>query len=491
MSRGWRAVEYLECSVAGNPHVLDQDHYWQQLLTYCVQNGAYVGCDLPDMNLADLDDHGHSQASAETPDMPTLQRDCAESPAQCDEVVADDVTSRQVEEDLEFGRIDLGAAAADPELVPDEGVTACEHTPIEKAVAEQDQHVSSIFDFNEQPHADNLCSILALDLLAERTDREEALLSLTEDDYLLSDGDGSGAESLSDGQIASWHSQAKLDSALENDAQLTGAAPQHMLIDKPNKICDYEEVISEPPAPGAGAVDDTNEVEEVPSDDSWEDVSTDDDVIVEYDQPTSDEHVGETGVVDLKPSSAGHAKQDIPAAKPVQQFLTTDEFVSMQDKDETNEKSNSYYGMELIMSQKLQKPQDGRIVVTSDGGNWRSLQTSLSTPTDGSDARPREPLQDNRHTPPYRHQGSPNRSLEDVASSPNQLSRSSHQRSPQGQGHMDQTPEADNVPSKLERRIIRQIEYYFGDVNLSKDQFLLEEMNKNRAKCILFSFMSL
>ncbi|XP_013385978.1 RNA helicase Mov10l1 [Lingula anatina] len=35
--------------VCGNPHVLAQDEHWLSLLSYCVEHGAYVGCNLPDL----------------------------------------------------------------------------------------------------------------------------------------------------------------------------------------------------------------------------------------------------------------------------------------------------------------------------------------------------------------------------------------------------------------------------------------------------------
>ncbi|XP_013400593.1 RNA helicase Mov10l1-like [Lingula anatina] len=35
--------------VCGNPHVLAQDEYWLSLLSYCVEQGACVGCNLPDL----------------------------------------------------------------------------------------------------------------------------------------------------------------------------------------------------------------------------------------------------------------------------------------------------------------------------------------------------------------------------------------------------------------------------------------------------------
>ncbi|CAH1782580.1 unnamed protein product, partial [Owenia fusiformis] len=35
--------------IIGNPHVLCQDEYWEALLRYCIQNKAYTGCDLPNI----------------------------------------------------------------------------------------------------------------------------------------------------------------------------------------------------------------------------------------------------------------------------------------------------------------------------------------------------------------------------------------------------------------------------------------------------------
>uniref|UniRef100_A0A1B6HGZ4 Uncharacterized protein n=1 Tax=Homalodisca liturata TaxID=320908 RepID=A0A1B6HGZ4_9HEMI len=37
--------------VIGNPHLLARDHYWRTVLTYCVRNQAYTGCDLPDLGI--------------------------------------------------------------------------------------------------------------------------------------------------------------------------------------------------------------------------------------------------------------------------------------------------------------------------------------------------------------------------------------------------------------------------------------------------------
>lgn len=43
---------------------------------------------------------------------------------------------------------------------------------------------------------------------------------------------------------------------------------------------------------------------------------------------------------------------------------------------------------------------------------------------------------------------------------------------------IEETPATDNV-SKLEASIIRQLEYYFGDANLARDKFLLEQISKD------------
>uniref|UniRef100_A0A1B6MT70 RNA helicase n=1 Tax=Graphocephala atropunctata TaxID=36148 RepID=A0A1B6MT70_9HEMI len=37
--------------VIGNPHLLARDHYWRTVLTCCVRNRAYTGCDLPDLGI--------------------------------------------------------------------------------------------------------------------------------------------------------------------------------------------------------------------------------------------------------------------------------------------------------------------------------------------------------------------------------------------------------------------------------------------------------
>ncbi|PIK32933.1 putative helicase MOV-10, partial [Apostichopus japonicus] len=36
--------------IVGNPHVLASDSKWRALLQYCLDNDAYVGCDLPDLS---------------------------------------------------------------------------------------------------------------------------------------------------------------------------------------------------------------------------------------------------------------------------------------------------------------------------------------------------------------------------------------------------------------------------------------------------------
>ncbi|XP_062571202.1 RNA helicase Mov10l1-like [Saccostrea cucullata] len=35
--------------IVGNPYVLAQDKYWQVLIQYCIENGAYCGCDIPEL----------------------------------------------------------------------------------------------------------------------------------------------------------------------------------------------------------------------------------------------------------------------------------------------------------------------------------------------------------------------------------------------------------------------------------------------------------
>lgn len=34
--------------IFGNPHLLYLDHCWRSCIKYCVDNEAYLGCDLPD-----------------------------------------------------------------------------------------------------------------------------------------------------------------------------------------------------------------------------------------------------------------------------------------------------------------------------------------------------------------------------------------------------------------------------------------------------------
>ncbi|XP_078339295.1 RNA helicase Mov10l1-like isoform X6 [Crassostrea virginica] len=35
--------------IVGNPYVLAQDKYWQVLIQYCIENGGYCGCDIPEL----------------------------------------------------------------------------------------------------------------------------------------------------------------------------------------------------------------------------------------------------------------------------------------------------------------------------------------------------------------------------------------------------------------------------------------------------------
>ena len=49
-----------------------------------------------------------------------------------------------------------------------------------------------------------------------------------------------------------------------------------------------------------------------------------------------------------------------------------------------------------------------------------------------------------------------------------------------------------NKDSGLDGKIIRQVEYYFGDLNLSKDKFMQEEIQKEEG-CkwlLLYSFLT-
>lgn len=49
-----------------------------------------------------------------------------------------------------------------------------------------------------------------------------------------------------------------------------------------------------------------------------------------------------------------------------------------------------------------------------------------------------------------------------------------------------------NVDNALESKIIRQVEYYFGDLNLTKDKFMQEEIQKEEG-CkwlLLYSFLT-
>lgn len=48
---------------------------------------------------------------------------------------------------------------------------------------------------------------------------------------------------------------------------------------------------------------------------------------------------------------------------------------------------------------------------------------------------------------------------------------------------------AQNDPSKLESSIIRQVEYYFGDANLNRDKFLLEQISKDEGGWVPFSVL--
>ena len=43
----------------------------------------------------------------------------------------------------------------------------------------------------------------------------------------------------------------------------------------------------------------------------------------------------------------------------------------------------------------------------------------------------------------------------------------------------DMSEEATVEPGVLEKRIIRQVEFYFGDRNLRRDKFLLEQVKKD------------
>lgn len=43
--------------ILGNPHLLVRDPSWRSVLNYCVERGAYTGCDLPiDCSSLTLDD---------------------------------------------------------------------------------------------------------------------------------------------------------------------------------------------------------------------------------------------------------------------------------------------------------------------------------------------------------------------------------------------------------------------------------------------------
>ncbi|XP_046583747.1 RNA helicase Mov10l1-like [Haliotis rubra] len=53
--------------IVGNPHVLCQDDKWRSLIRHCVDNGAYVGCELPDFTQYGEDgkEDGHEQSEAD------------------------------------------------------------------------------------------------------------------------------------------------------------------------------------------------------------------------------------------------------------------------------------------------------------------------------------------------------------------------------------------------------------------------------------------
>ncbi|XP_065937840.1 RNA helicase Mov10l1 [Magallana gigas] len=40
--------------IVGNPYVLAQDKYWQVLIQYCIENGGYCGCDIPELYPQDV-----------------------------------------------------------------------------------------------------------------------------------------------------------------------------------------------------------------------------------------------------------------------------------------------------------------------------------------------------------------------------------------------------------------------------------------------------
>ena len=42
--------------VVGNPYVLYHDECWKQLLEFCVENGAYRGCDCSLLNVSEVND---------------------------------------------------------------------------------------------------------------------------------------------------------------------------------------------------------------------------------------------------------------------------------------------------------------------------------------------------------------------------------------------------------------------------------------------------
>lgn len=36
--------------IIGNPHLLARDQYWRAVLSHCVREGAYTGCDRPNLD---------------------------------------------------------------------------------------------------------------------------------------------------------------------------------------------------------------------------------------------------------------------------------------------------------------------------------------------------------------------------------------------------------------------------------------------------------
>lgn len=49
--------------------------------------------------------------------------------------------------------------------------------------------------------------------------------------------------------------------------------------------------------------------------------------------------------------------------------------------------------------------------------------------------------------------------------------------------------DSQDEPSELESKIIRQVEYYFGDANLNRDKFLLEQISKDEGGWVPFSVL--